>query len=163
MFSVSENTGFWTGFEKYLVCKVAIFKMSNWCTLPSVNCLLSSGLWRKHSKNSQNALETSLNHTTQDPSIAVACDRAVFSFASSDLGRLNPLSANSLRVALASGCLACHPIRDTVVHTMWRPEALIFAEPSAISGVSDHGVMGSVVIGPMDFNSGFRDNWKRCS
>ena len=42
------------------------------------NILNPPGYERGLSKNSQNALETSLNHSTQDPSIAAACDRGVF-------------------------------------------------------------------------------------
>jgi len=67
--------------------------------------------------------------------------------------------------ALAPACrrLSFHAMRDTIVHTMWRPVALILAELSAVSVVPDRGVMGSVVIGAAGLTSEFGEKWLRCT
>ena len=73
----------------------------------------------------------------------------------------------SMIYALVPACrrLSFHPMRDSVVHTMWRPVALILAELSAVSVLPDRGVMGSVVIGPATLTSefvlisGFNEKW----
>ena len=56
---------------------------------------------------------------------------------------------------LTCGRLSFHPMRDTAVHSMWRPVALILDEISAISVVPDRGVMRSVVIEPLALTSEF--------
>ena len=79
-----------------------------------------------------------------------------------DLSRCLPMI-----YALVPACrrLSFHPMRDSVVHTMWRPVALILAELSAVSVVPDRGVMGSIVIGPATLTSefaltsGFNEKW----
>ena len=50
-------------------------------------------------------------------------------------------------LVLACRRLSFHPMRDTFVHTMWCPVALILAELSAVSVVPDRRVIGSVFIG----------------
>jgi hypothetical protein len=67
--------------------------------------------------------------------------------------------------ALAVACrrLSFHPMRDTIVHTMWRPVAPILAELSAVSVVPDRGVMRSIVIGAAGLTSEFGEKWLRCT
>ena len=62
------------------------------------NILNPPGYERGLSKNSQNALETSLNHSTKALRSHVASDRGVFSCAGRDNGCLIPLLANNLRL-----------------------------------------------------------------
>ena len=56
-------------------------------------------------------------------------------------------------------------MRDTVIHTMWRPVGPGLAELSAVSVVPDRGVIGSVVIRAETFTSefvlisGFNEKW----
>ena len=79
-----------------------------------------------------------------------------------DLSRYLPMT-----YALAIACrrLSFHPMRDTIVHTMWHPVAPILDELSAVSVVPDRGVMGSVVIRAETFTSefvlisGFNEKW----
>ena len=77
-----------------------------------------------------------------------------------DLNRYLPMA-----YALAPACrrLAFHAMRDTIVHTMWHPVALIPAELSAISVVPDRRVMGSIVIGAAGLTSEFGEKWLRCT
>ena len=74
-------------------------------------------------------------------------------------GSLTPYLPMVYALAPACGCLSFHPMRDTIVHRMWRPVALILAELSAVSVVPDRGVMRSDVIGPAALTSEF--NGKR--
>ena len=68
-------------------------------------------------------------------------------------------------LVLACRRLSFHAMRDSVVHTMWHPVALIPAELSTVSVVPDRGVMGSVVIRAETFTSefvlisGFNEKW----
>ena len=49
-------------------------------------------------------------------------------------------------LAIAYRRLSFHPMRDSVVHTMWHPVALIPAELSTVSVVPDRRVIGCLKI-----------------